>query len=313
MERRGDARAHKHKRRDDLSTRTTVANVWDDALSNSDLAIDGCNGDHDAVRAVNDEDLTIQRIKQSFMLETHVFRERILEATDATARARERISDVQQETLRWRKKCFKLQKLLQEKEAMILSLQEQQDTKLSLLMHDTMESVQRAMKSNQLDDDDGTPPAPFGDSRLQLLRDQEVADAKLFEYEQQITKLYEELAEEKQRNEMLTECLQEQKQAKAKLLKACKVARKEIEAMKESGLHQMLDDLQQRCHALETQNSDMEDALQQEKTKVDDARRETQDALDAAEAHARQEREWQGIESYLDHVGVLRADSLMWC
>ncbi|KAJ0405835.1 hypothetical protein ATCC90586_001698 [Pythium insidiosum] len=229
-------------------------------------------------QAVDGNKQAIERIKQSFMLETHVYRERILEATDATARARERINDVQSETLRLRKKCFKLQKLLQEKEATILSLQEQQDSKLSLLMHDTMQGVHRAMSSNQMDDD-VSPSVPFGDSRLQLLRDQEEADAKLFEYEQQITKLYEELAEEKQRNEMLTECLQEQKQAKAKLLKACKVARKEIEAMKESGLHQMLDDLQQRCDALEKSKAELEAALLQEKTKV---RAVTYDHVDMA-------------------------------
>lgn len=73
----------------------------------------------------------------------------------------------------------------------------------------------------------------------------------------QIAELYEENQQEKLKNEMLSECLRDQKHAKAKLMKACKHVKQELQAMKDSGLRQMLVDIEARCDALEKENAQM--------------------------------------------------------
>jgi hypothetical protein len=67
----------------------------------------------------------------------------------------------------------------------------------------------------------------------------------------QIAELYEENQQEKLKNEMLSECLRDQKHAKAKLMKACKHVKQELQAVKDSGLSQMLVDIEARCDAVE--------------------------------------------------------------
>lgn len=74
---------------------------------------------------------------------------------------------------------------------------------------------------------------------------------------------------------MLTECLREQKHTKAKLVKACKYAKQEIEALKSNGMSQMLADIQTKCQGLETEKQDLEMELMAEKAKVSSYRYST--------------------------------------
>ena len=76
-----------------------------------------------------------------------------------------------------------------------------------------------------------------------------------------IAKLYEENRNEKLKNEMLSECLRDQKHAKSKFMKACRQAKQELQAVKDSGLSQMLVDIEARCSALEKKKDNMTDEL----------------------------------------------------
>ncbi|TMW63423.1 hypothetical protein Poli38472_002364 [Pythium oligandrum] len=204
------------------------------------------------------QDAVVKQIKRNFVLEAQSYRTRILEATHAAARARERVDDVQNESVRLKKKCFKLQKQLQERDSRIEMLQEQLDFKFPMLMHETMRGLNQVMEDNQ-DIEPLRPPSTASIRRS--LEQAEIVDERIYEYEKQVAQLYEELATEKQKNEMLTECLHEQKQAKAKLMKACKYAKKEIEAMKNSGMTQLLEDLQSRCRGLEADNTRLNEQI----------------------------------------------------
>jgi hypothetical protein len=240
-----------------------------------------------------DKDTLMHQIKHNFDLETHSFRSRILEATDEAARARERIDDVHHEMLRLRKKCAKLQKMLQERDATIACMQEQQDLQLPTLMHETMRSLHHAVEGNQIEADAASMMrSSVHRNRHQRSIIQEQMDGRVHEYEKQvpfrddfsgieilltrlatirsiqISRLYEELHQEKQKNEMLQEVLKEQKRSKAKLMKACKFARREIEALKESDLSHLLEDLEIKCRELEHRNASLQDDLDFEKTQV---------------------------------------------
>lgn len=80
--------------------------------------------------------------------------------------------------------------------------------------------------------------------------------------------MYTEIQDEKQKNEMLSECLREQKHAKAKLMKACKHARQEVEALKNNGMAQLLEDMQNKCQSLEAANECLSRELRDEQLKV---------------------------------------------
>lgn len=67
---------------------------------------------------------------------------------------------------------------------------------------------------------------------------------------------------------MLSECLREQKHSKVKLMKACRLAKQEIEALKNNGMAQLLDDMQGKCRALEAANERLERELTHEKATV---------------------------------------------
>lgn len=86
------------------------------------------------------------RIRRNFYAEAQTFRKRIMDAADETARAHEKVQDSQHEMLRMKKKCFKLQKLLQERESTIQSLREQQDLmRFPALMDETVRGLQSFM------------------------------------------------------------------------------------------------------------------------------------------------------------------------
>uniref|UniRef100_K3WK15 Uncharacterized protein n=1 Tax=Globisporangium ultimum (strain ATCC 200006 / CBS 805.95 / DAOM BR144) TaxID=431595 RepID=K3WK15_GLOUD len=218
----------------------------------------------DAMDTSKDE--VMARIKRNFYLETQAFRKRILDATDETARARERVDSAQDAMMRLTKKCYKLKRLVQEKDATIQSLQAQHEVKFPMLMRETMRSVHGHLgvssSNNQDDDFQDAVPQPLSISRMrEKVSDREAADEQLHEYETQIAQLYQELQDEKQRNEMLTECLREQKHAKAKLMKACKHAKQEIETLKNNGMSQLLVDMQTKCQRTETEKQDLENEL----------------------------------------------------
>lgn len=60
----------------------------------------------------------------------------------------------QDEMLRVKKKCYKLKKLLQERDATIQCLQEQQAVSFPIMMSETMRSIHSHMDNNQQQDDD---------------------------------------------------------------------------------------------------------------------------------------------------------------
>lgn len=80
--------------------------------------------------------------------------------------------------------------------------------------------------------------------------------------------MYTEIQDEKQKNEMLSECLREQKHARSKLMKACKHARQEVEALKNNGMAQLLEDMENKCQGLEAVNERLSRELRGEQLKV---------------------------------------------
>lgn len=80
--------------------------------------------------------------------------------------------------------------------------------------------------------------------------------------------MYTELQEEKQKNGMLSECLQEQKKAKHKLMKTCKYAKQELDMLRNNGMGQMLDDMSIKYQALQAENTSLTQTLQEETRKV---------------------------------------------
>lgn len=93
-------------------------------------------------------------------------------------------------------------------------------------------------------------------------------DDRVHEYEQQVAALYEELEQEKQRTAMLDECLQEQKSEKHKYMKACKRLKQELQVVRDSGLNQMLADMESKCALLEQEKQCLTESLQQEQATV---------------------------------------------
>ncbi|KAI9979774.1 hypothetical protein PInf_027880 [Phytophthora infestans] len=185
-------------------------------------------------------------IKQHFDQETENCRERDRNpAPDVQVNPGDAIQ-LQDQLRRLKRRCAKLERKLEEKEAD----KEQQQLDFPLLMHETMRSL-RSLENNQ---SDRAASASHGPREIDV-------DARIHEYEQQIAELYEENQQEKLNNEMLNECLREQKHAKAKLMKACKHVKQELQAVKDSGLSQMLVDMEARCDALEKEKARITEAL----------------------------------------------------
>lgn len=80
--------------------------------------------------------------------------------------------------------------------------------------------------------------------------------------------MYAELQEEKQKNEMLSECLQEQKKAKHKLMKTCKYAKQELDMLRNNGMGQMLDDMSTKYQILQAENASLTQKLHEQTAKV---------------------------------------------
>ncbi|KAF1787487.1 DNA polymerase alpha, subunit B N-terminal [Phytophthora cactorum] len=122
------------------------------------------------------------------------------------------IQGLQDQLRRLKRRCAKLERKLQEKEADIQTLQEQQQLRFPLLMHETMRSL-RSLEDNQ--SDRTASPSLLSHSVISsMAHDRIDVDTRIHEYEQQIAELYEENQQEKLKNEMLSECLRDQKHAK---------------------------------------------------------------------------------------------------
>ncbi|KAE8895900.1 hypothetical protein PF005_g137 [Phytophthora fragariae] len=204
------------------------------------------------------------RIKQNFDLETQRCRQRDHNSTGEGESAQDEASQVKDQLRRLKRRCAKLERKLQEKEEEILSLQDQQQLRFPLLMHETMRSL-RSLEDNQ--SDRTTSASPLAHSVISdMAHERRDVDARIHEYEQQIAELYEENQQEKLKNEMLSECLRDQKHAKAKLMKVCKQVKQELQAVKDSGLSQMLMDIEARCDALEREKTKIEADLSAERS-----------------------------------------------
>ncbi|KAL3668105.1 hypothetical protein V7S43_006969 [Phytophthora oleae] len=131
-------------------------------------------------------------------------------------------------------------------------------------MHETMRSL-RSLEGHQSDRTASASPLSH-DALRNLTHERKDVDARIHEYEQQIAELYEENQQEKLKNEMLSECLRDQKHAKAKLMKACKHVKQELQAVKDSGLSQMLVDIETRCDDLEKEKAQVMEELLAERS-----------------------------------------------
>ncbi|KUF99184.1 hypothetical protein AM588_10010165 [Phytophthora nicotianae] len=226
------------------------------------------------------------RIKENFDLETQSCLAKDCNTSSDAEVNRGNSTQLQYQLRRLRRRCAKLERKLQEKEADIQAMQEQQQLRFPLLVHETMRSLRSldSSKSEQIANPSVGGLCAWSDDleihiedMLQVLshsvissiaQDRIDTDARIHEYEQQIAELYEENQQEKLKNEMLSECLRDQKHAKAKLMKACKHVKQELQAMKDSGLSQMLVDIEARCDALEKEKAQITKELLTERALV---------------------------------------------
>ncbi|KAG6963244.1 hypothetical protein JG687_00006680, partial [Phytophthora cactorum] len=210
------------------------------------------------------KEFLIGHIKQNFDLETQCCRERDCNAAFDAEVDHNNAIQLQDQLRRLKRRCAKLERKLQEKEADIQTLQEQQQLRFPLLMHETMRSL-RSLEDNQ--SDRTASPSLLSHSVISsMAHDRIDVDTRIHEYEQQIAELYEENQQEKLKNEMLSECLRDQKHAKVKLMKACKHVKQELQAVKDSGLGQMLVNIEARCDALEKEKAQITEELLAERS-----------------------------------------------
>jgi predicted nucleic acid-binding Zn-ribbon protein len=212
----------------------------------------------------------LARIKHNFYLETQSFRQRIHDATEEAARAKDEVDALQTSLVKWKKRCVKMQRKLEDKDVAMQQLQQRQDVQFPLLFDETLRSVQAHM-DNQSDDLGSVAAIRQSLSHSAISEKARASvdnDERVHEYERQISALYEELEQEKQRNAMLSECLQDQKAEKHKFMKACKRAKLELQAVRDSGLSQMLADMEGRCAQLEQEKQCLAETLQQKQIDV---------------------------------------------
>ncbi|KAG3119291.1 hypothetical protein PI125_g2106 [Phytophthora idaei] len=210
------------------------------------------------------KEFLIGHIKQNFDLETQCCRERDCNTAFDAEVDHNNVIQLQDQLRRLKRRCAKLERKLQEKEADIQTLQGQQQLRFPLLMHETMRSL-RSLEDNQ--SDRTASPSLLSHSVISgMAHDRIDVDTRIHEYEQQIAELYEENQQEKLKNEMLSECLRDQKHAKVKLMKACKHVKQELQVVKDSGLGQMLVDIEARCDALEKEKAQITEELLAERS-----------------------------------------------
>lgn len=118
---------------------------------------------------MNTKDNVLTRIKHNFYLETQSFRQRIHDATEETARAKVKVDDLQETVVKWKKRCVRLQRKLDEKERDLEAVRQQQDARFPVLYDETLRSVQTLM-DNQRDEPGRVTVPPFTDAALMYLR-----------------------------------------------------------------------------------------------------------------------------------------------
>ncbi|KAF1783193.1 DNA polymerase alpha, subunit B N-terminal [Phytophthora cactorum] len=230
------------------------------------------------------KEFLIGHIKQNFDLETQCCRERDCNtAFDAEVDHNNAFTGAEAE----------------EKEADIQTLQEQQQLRFPLLMHETMRSL-RSLEDNQ--SDRTASPSLLSHSVISsMAHDRIDVDTRIHEYEQQIAELYEENQQEKLKNEMLSECLRDQKHAKVKLMKACKHVKQELQVVKDSGLGQMLVDIEARCDALEKEKAQITEELLAERSLRAEQESQQKATAKQLEDLILESTKWEGTQSNLSY------------
>lgn len=208
----------------------------------------------------------IGRIKQKFDAETKSGCERDCKTAYTTQTDWDNEHKVRHQLRHLERRCAKLKRKLQEKETQIQALQEQQHSSFPLLMHETIRSL-HSMDSKNANKKGHELLQPVSHSLIRnMAHEQSNVDARIHEYELQIAELYEENNQERLKSEMLKECLCELKRGKAKLMKACKHAKQELQAARDSGLSQMLMDIEVRCDSVEKEKAHVMDELLAERS-----------------------------------------------
>uniref|UniRef100_A0AAV1UGU7 Uncharacterized protein n=1 Tax=Peronospora matthiolae TaxID=2874970 RepID=A0AAV1UGU7_9STRA len=240
-------------------------------------------------------ELLTDQMKRSFNLETQRrLRSRHVSALDDWTES-DTTRVMQDQLCHLKRRCAKLERKLQEKELMIQSLQEQQQLQFPLLVHETMRNL-NLMAFDESERQRTANDRPLSHSVMSVMaHSRQDIDVCIHEYEQQIAKLYEENRSEKLKNEMLSECLRDQKHAKSKFMKACRQAKQELQAVKDSGLSQMLVDIEARCSALEKKKDDMADELLVEMTLRKKSESEKVVLANHLEELRCQSTKWEGI------------------
>ncbi|KAL4175694.1 hypothetical protein KRP22_000656 [Phytophthora ramorum] len=236
------------------------------------------------------KDLLIGHIKQNFDLETQRYQQR--NSNEAHEEQKD-AGQAQDQMRRLKRRCARLERKLQEKEAEIHALQDQEQLRFPLLMHETMRSL-RSLENNL--SDCAANALPLSHSVISgMAHERQDVDARIHEYERQIAELYEENQQEKLKNEMLSECLRDQKHAKAKLMKVCKHMKQQLQAVKDSGLSQMLVDIEARCDALEKEKTQLVKDLVEERSLSQKQETEQKDLIKQLEDLIVESAKWDEI------------------
>ncbi|CAH0477825.1 unnamed protein product [Peronospora belbahrii] len=239
------------------------------------------------------KELRFGRIKENFDQKTQSCCHRDCSAVIGDLDSSDEKRNVQEQLRSLKRRCAKLERKLQEKEAEIQSMQDQQQLRFSQLMHETMRNL-RFLETHQC-----RPKAsdwPLSHSVMSgMAHERRDADVQIYEYEKQIAELYEEHQQEKRKHEVLVKCLRDHKHAKAKLVKACKHIKQELQAVKDSGLSQMLVDIEAKCDALEKENAQITEKLLAERLLREKLEAEQSIITKKLEDMISQSTKWEGI------------------
>nr|CCA15280.1 glutathione Stransferase putative [Albugo laibachii Nc14] len=198
-----------------------------------------------------------------------------------SATVRQRIQIVANETAKLQEKSTSLQnemKRLKEKNLLLEAQLNQKDLTIQSL-------IQMTPQSNQKEED----------CAVSVTEDERVE-----EYEKQVKDLFTEIGQLKQENQALYECLQEQKQAKTKALKAHKIAKSAVKRFQDSGYPVLLADIQSKYQQLEHRAEKLDEMLEKEKTNAQCLRSELEAVQRDREAQARTVGEKEAIIKRLE-------------
>ncbi|CAH0515568.1 unnamed protein product [Peronospora belbahrii] len=214
------------------------------------------------------KELRFGRIKENFDQKTQSCCHRDCSAVIGDLDSSDEKRNVQEQLRSLKRRCAKLERKLQEKEAEIQSMQDQQQLRFSQLMHETMRNL-RFLETHQC-----RPKAsdwPLSHSVMSgMAHERRDADVQIYEYEKQIAELYEEHQQEKRKHE-------------------------ELQAVKDSGLSQMLVDIEAKCDALEKENAQITEKLLAERLLREKLEAEQSIITKKLEDMISQSTKWEGI------------------